>query len=49
MWGWTRAVSSQAFSFLLSQCFPSAIASHVTAECPSRALVGDARLGPGAS
>ncbi|KAK1327643.1 hypothetical protein QTO34_012932 [Cnephaeus nilssonii] len=25
--------------FLLSQCFPSAIASHVTAECPSRCLV----------
>lgn len=49
MWGRTRAVSSEAFSFLLSQCFPSAIASHVTAECPSRSLVGDTRLGPGTS
>uniref|UniRef100_A0A452EYH7 Modulator of VRAC current 1 n=1 Tax=Capra hircus TaxID=9925 RepID=A0A452EYH7_CAPHI len=30
---------SATFSWILVACFPSAIASHVTAECPSRALV----------
>ncbi|XP_069437907.1 membrane protein MLC1 [Ovis canadensis] len=30
---------SAMFSWILVACFPSAIASHVTAECPSRALV----------
>lgn len=38
---WLLGLSLPMSSFsLLSQCFPGAIASHVTAECPSRCLVG---------